>query len=396
MGDPLDLDAIEDRAGEVDPLGDIRALVAEARRLRAQADDVTAARDEAEEWADRIALAVAPVEEIGEHSSANNPWANAIEAAGRLRQRVAGLEVAVEPDGARRLELAKKLAVSAGNLLRVERDDARARAERAERRVADLEAAASRPTVVTDAMVAAAVDGALDLVYEAFPGPRGQLSHRQHDAREGVRDELGGYDSGCPFCRLAGSHPLIAGPARERVARAMLEAAAAVGVPPAGSPRGRAEALLIAADAVKALERIANYERPNDDEMATLTRDCSPGDGEVLRRTIGQDPQSIAAAALVDLRERHRVAGIPTPSDPDVFEAPPGTMLRRVGRLGATGTLYPRGSLVAAADNPCRALYDATWPVTATPLPRCEPHCGADCAAPTECPAPDSATETSR
>ncbi len=102
--------------------------------------------------------------------------------------------------------------------------------------------------------------------------------------------------------------------------RAALEAA--VGVPPAGIPRGRAEALLLAADAVKALERIANYERPNDDDMATLTRDCSPEDGEVLRRTIGQDPQSIAAAALVDLRERHRPAGSPTPADADVFDAP--------------------------------------------------------------------------
>jgi hypothetical protein len=47
-------------------------------------------------------------------------------------RRVAELEVAVEPEGARRLELAKKLAVSAGNLLRIERDDARARAERLE------------------------------------------------------------------------------------------------------------------------------------------------------------------------------------------------------------------------------------------------------------------------
>lgn len=47
-------------------------------------------------------------------------------------RRVAELEVALEPDGARRLELAQKLAISASNLLRIERDDAR-------RQVAELE-----------------------------------------------------------------------------------------------------------------------------------------------------------------------------------------------------------------------------------------------------------------
>jgi len=36
-------------------------------------------RDEAEEWADRLAYALAPIEVIGEHSSGNNPWQNALD-----------------------------------------------------------------------------------------------------------------------------------------------------------------------------------------------------------------------------------------------------------------------------------------------------------------------------
>lgn len=36
-------------------------------------------RDRAEEWADKLAYAVAPMEEIGEHSNVNNPWQNALD-----------------------------------------------------------------------------------------------------------------------------------------------------------------------------------------------------------------------------------------------------------------------------------------------------------------------------
>lgn len=42
-------------------------------------------RDQAIEWADRLAYAVAPVEVIGEHSSMNNPWHNALDRAASLR-----------------------------------------------------------------------------------------------------------------------------------------------------------------------------------------------------------------------------------------------------------------------------------------------------------------------
>ncbi|MFF4600583.1 hypothetical protein [Amycolatopsis sp. NPDC001319] len=41
-------------------------------------------RDEAEEWADKLAAALAPSDVLGEHSSTNNPWSNALDyAAGR-------------------------------------------------------------------------------------------------------------------------------------------------------------------------------------------------------------------------------------------------------------------------------------------------------------------------
>ena len=41
--------------------------------------DVIDERDNATAWADRLAYAVAPVQVIGEHSNANNPWQNALE-----------------------------------------------------------------------------------------------------------------------------------------------------------------------------------------------------------------------------------------------------------------------------------------------------------------------------
>lgn len=36
-------------------------------------------RDRAEDWADKLAAALAPADVIGEHSSGNNPWANALQ-----------------------------------------------------------------------------------------------------------------------------------------------------------------------------------------------------------------------------------------------------------------------------------------------------------------------------
>ncbi|MFJ5984263.1 hypothetical protein [Lentzea sp. NPDC092896] len=48
-------------------------------KLDRDIDDELGYRDSMEEWADKLAYAVAPVEVIGEHSNANNPWQNALE-----------------------------------------------------------------------------------------------------------------------------------------------------------------------------------------------------------------------------------------------------------------------------------------------------------------------------
>ena len=42
-------------------------------------EEALSERDEAQEWADRLALAIAPQSVIGEHSSANNPGQNALD-----------------------------------------------------------------------------------------------------------------------------------------------------------------------------------------------------------------------------------------------------------------------------------------------------------------------------
>lgn len=47
-----------------------------------------AERDEAEEWADRLAAAIAPADVLGGHSSANNPWQNALDYADRRQGAV--------------------------------------------------------------------------------------------------------------------------------------------------------------------------------------------------------------------------------------------------------------------------------------------------------------------
>ncbi|HKS46332.1 MAG TPA: hypothetical protein VJT49_14725, partial [Amycolatopsis sp.] len=54
--------------------------------------DVIGERDRAEEWADRLAAALAPADVIGEHSNGNNPWANALEWAARKDSLVDDLE----------------------------------------------------------------------------------------------------------------------------------------------------------------------------------------------------------------------------------------------------------------------------------------------------------------
>jgi len=67
-----------------------RALTdAEAKRsalAEREVIEILAERDDAEEWADRLARAIAAATgvDIGEHSNLNNPWGRALEAVGRF------------------------------------------------------------------------------------------------------------------------------------------------------------------------------------------------------------------------------------------------------------------------------------------------------------------------
>ncbi|MFI5739104.1 hypothetical protein ACIA9I_12115 [Streptomyces anulatus] len=89
-------------AGDTNPTTN---LTPELERLRTQydqldktLDEVMTERDAHHDALDRFALAVAPEEVIGEHSSGNNPWANAFELVtpaaevDALRARIAELE----------------------------------------------------------------------------------------------------------------------------------------------------------------------------------------------------------------------------------------------------------------------------------------------------------------
>jgi hypothetical protein len=64
-------------------LAELGQKTAEIERMRIERDReltrLIEERDRCEEWADRLADAVGPIELIGEHSSDNNPWANALE-----------------------------------------------------------------------------------------------------------------------------------------------------------------------------------------------------------------------------------------------------------------------------------------------------------------------------
>ncbi|MEU5036616.1 hypothetical protein AB0G48_21055 [Streptomyces rubiginosohelvolus] len=77
---------------------ELAALRQQHNKLDRTLDEVMAERDAHHEALDRFALAVAPEEIIGEHSSGNNPWANAFELVtpaaevDALRARVAELE----------------------------------------------------------------------------------------------------------------------------------------------------------------------------------------------------------------------------------------------------------------------------------------------------------------
>lgn len=82
---------------------DIAALLAEVERLteRLRAEesshgDTIDQRDEAQEWADKLAYSIAPMEVIGEHSSGNNPWQNALDAPNPLQARLDAVRALAE------------------------------------------------------------------------------------------------------------------------------------------------------------------------------------------------------------------------------------------------------------------------------------------------------------
>lgn len=62
-------------------VADLDALAAQVADLDDALTQTIEERDNAIEWADRLAYAIAPESVIGEHSSLNNPWQNAIDAA---------------------------------------------------------------------------------------------------------------------------------------------------------------------------------------------------------------------------------------------------------------------------------------------------------------------------
>ncbi len=63
---------------EIDRLRAENAMLAKASADAERAlDQVMAERDHAQEWADKLAYKIAPIERIGEHSSGNDPWWNA-------------------------------------------------------------------------------------------------------------------------------------------------------------------------------------------------------------------------------------------------------------------------------------------------------------------------------
>lgn len=65
-------------------------------RLNREAEKDCGALDQFHELADRLAYSIADMDEIGEHSSANDPWENAIEAAGRLHASLAEKDATIQ------------------------------------------------------------------------------------------------------------------------------------------------------------------------------------------------------------------------------------------------------------------------------------------------------------
>jgi|GEM_PF-6895582 len=66
-------------------LGDLDAILRELRQTRTGLDQTIGERDQAQDAADSLAYAIAPLEVIGEHTGDNDPWAEALEVLGRQK-----------------------------------------------------------------------------------------------------------------------------------------------------------------------------------------------------------------------------------------------------------------------------------------------------------------------
>lgn len=78
-----------------------RSLTRRVADLERQLGEEVDRRDAAEEWADKLAHAIAGAEDIGEHSNVNSPWANAL-AIAEARGVAAGPQAIPEVGAARR------------------------------------------------------------------------------------------------------------------------------------------------------------------------------------------------------------------------------------------------------------------------------------------------------
>src|SRR6185437_10183196 len=67
-------------------LADLDTVLRDLRQTRRGLDETIGERDRAEDAADKLAYAIAPIEVIGEHTGDNDPWTEALEV---LQQRTA-------------------------------------------------------------------------------------------------------------------------------------------------------------------------------------------------------------------------------------------------------------------------------------------------------------------
>ncbi|MEU1805869.1 hypothetical protein [Streptomyces sp. NPDC019937] len=102
------------------PAAELEALRARVAKLDRSETALIGERDHMHDVADKLAYAIAPIEVIGEHSSANDPWQNALDIVtpaaevDRLRARVAELEAERQTTNAALLDVTVALRAAEG------------------------------------------------------------------------------------------------------------------------------------------------------------------------------------------------------------------------------------------------------------------------------------------